>query len=202
MHFRTLAVCLTAGLALAGLSLPLAPVSAQFGGLIPRDARNVMNDAGATDACGNKKKSSAGSRVLGGVLGRTARNVAGQAGISSWVPISEVTDQLTTSIACRLDPEEQKQAADATLRATRSLEGEEDGGRPSPPPPVGSSATWESETREDVSGRSTVTGRDPTGASGLDCITVTDVVIVKGEETTADKRMCRPPGSRRYSLVA
>ena len=27
-------------------------------------------------------------------------------------------------------------------------------------------------------------------------------VIVKGEETTADKRMCRPPGSQRYSLVA
>ena len=71
------------------------PAAAQFGGLIPRDAQNVLNDAQATDACGNKKKSSAGSRILGGVLGRSARNAAGQAGISSWVPISEVTDQLT-----------------------------------------------------------------------------------------------------------
>lgn len=179
------------------------PAAAQFGGLIPRDAQNVLNDAQATDACGNKKKSSAGSRILGGVLGRSARNAAGQAGISSWVPISEVTDQLTTSIACQLDPEEQKQAADATLRATRSLEGESDpDSKPAPPPPVGSTAAWQSETRPDVSGTSTVTSRDSAGASGLDCITVTDVVIVKGEETTASKRMCRPPGSRRYSLVA
>ena len=178
------------------------PAAAQFGGLIPRDAQNVLNDAQATDACGNKKKSSAGSRVLGGVLGRSARNAASASGLSSFVPISEVTDQLTTSIACRLDPEEQKQAAEATLRATRSLEGETSGSKPAPPPPVGSSAAWSSETRDDVSGTSTVTGRDPAVASGLDCITVTDVVIIKGEETTASKRMCRPPGSRRYSLVA
>lgn len=191
----------TAWLAAGALALSAPPALAQFGGLIPRDAQNVLNDAKATDACGNKKKSSAGSRVLGGVLGRSARNAAGQAGISSWVPISEVTDQLTTSIACRLDPEEQKQAAEATLRATRSTESEASG-KPAPPPPVGSSASWQSETRDDVSGTSTVTGRDPAVANGLDCITVTDVVIVQGEETTASKRMCRPPGSRRYSLVA
>ena len=54
-----------AWLALVALATPAA---AQFGGLIPRDAQNVLNDAQATDACGNKKKSSAGSRVLGGVL--------------------------------------------------------------------------------------------------------------------------------------
>ena len=197
MKLRNVPACL----ALAALALPAVPALAQFGGLIPRDAQNVLNDAQATDACGNKKKSSVGSRVLGGVLGRTARNAAGQAGISSWVPISEVTDQLTTSIACRLDPEEQKQAAEATLRATRSTEEEADSGKPAPPPPVGSSASWTSQTRDDVSGTSTVTGRDPAVASGLDCITVTDVVIVRGEETTAEKRMCRPPGSRRYSLV-
>jgi len=44
-------------------------------------------------------------------------------------------------------------------------------------------------------------GREETEGE-LDCITVTDVVIVRGEETKADKRMCRPPGSRRYSIVA
>lgn len=187
-----------AWLALVALATPAA---AQFGGLVPRDVRNVLSDAQATDACGNKKKSSVGSRVLGGVLGRSARNAAGQAGISSWVPISEVTDQLTTSIACRLDPEEQKLAAEATLRATRSEEGEA-GSKPAPPPPVGSTASWQSQTREGVSGTSTVTARDTAAGTGMDCITVTDVVIIKGEETTAEKRMCRPPGSRRYSLVA
>lgn len=193
---------LPAWAALGALALAAPPALAQFGGLIPRDAQNVLNDAQATDACGNKKKSSAGSRVLGGVLGRSARNAAGQAGISSYVPISEVTDQLTTSIACRLDPEEQKQAAEATLRATRS-EDESNSGKPAPPPPpIGSSSSWTSQTRDDVSGTSTVTGRDKAVGSGADCITVTDVVIVKGEETTAQKRMCRPPGSRRYSLVA
>jgi hypothetical protein len=98
-----------------------------------------------------------------------------------------------------LDPEEQAQAADATLRATRSDQyaGEGEEGAPQ----VGSTASWQSETREDVSGTSTVTGREQTEGE-LDCITVTDVIIVRGEETRADKRMCRPPGSRRYSIVA
>ena len=193
-----------AWLALAALAIPVAtPAAAQFGSLIPRGAQNVLNDAQATDGCGEKKKSSAGSRILGGVLGRSARSAASQSGLSSFVPISEAADQLTTSIACRLDPEEQKQAAEATLRATRSLEGESDpGSKPAPPPPVGSTAAWQSETRQEVSGTSTVTSRDSAAGTGLDCITVTDVVIVSGEETTANKRMCRPPGSRRYSLVA
>jgi hypothetical protein len=68
-------------------------------------------------------------------------------------------------------------------------------------PQVGSTASWQSETRDDVSGTSTVTAREETEGE-LDCITVTDVIIVRGEETKADKRMCRPPGSRRYSIVA
>jgi hypothetical protein len=46
-----------------------------------------------------------------------------------------------------------------------------------------------------------VVGRNDEEATGLECITVTDVIIVKGEETTANKRMCRPPGSARYVLV-
>jgi hypothetical protein len=35
----------------------------------------------------------------------------------------------------------------------------------------------------------------------LDCITVTDIVIIEGEETRAEKRMCRAPGSARYSII-
>ena len=108
--------------------------------------------------------------------------------------MAEVSDQLTNAIACRLDPEEQKQAAEATLAATR---GDDTGAAE-----VGASASWTSATREDVSGSSTVVGRNDDDTTGVECITVTDVIIVKGEETTANKRMCRPPGSARYSLVA
>ena len=39
-------------------------------------------------------------------------------------------------------------------------------------------------------------------ASGPQCITVSDVVIVAGEETTASKRMCKAPGQARYTLMA
>lgn len=173
---------------------------AQFGRIIPRDVQNVMNDAQASDeGCGEGEKKTAGSRVLGGIFGRSARKAANQSGVSRWVPVSTYSDQISESIACQLDPEEQAQAADATLRATRSDQyaGDEESGMPQ----VGSTASWQSETREDVSGTSTVTGREQTEGE-LDCITVTDVIIVRGEETKADKRMCRPPGSRRYSIVA
>ena len=70
------------------------------------------------------------------------------------------------------------------------------------PPPVGASSAWTSETRENVSGTSTVVARNDNDQGGMQCITVSDVIIVNGEETTADKRMCRKPGSARYSLMA
>lgn len=188
--------------AVALTGLLVAPAQAQFGGLIPRDVRNVVDDAADTDECGNKKKSSAGSRVLGGIFGRTTRKVASDTGISSYVPAGEFSDQISSEIACKLDPEEQKLAAEATLRATRSvpLDGEED--LEDTRPQVGSTAVWKSETREGVRGTSTVTSRETPEDSELDCITVTDVVIVEGEETKANKRMCRAPGSRRYSIIA
>jgi surface antigen len=110
------------------------------------------------------------------------------------VPVSALTDQLSTAIACRLDPQEQQQAADATFQATRS-----DG---SGEAEVGSMATWTSNTREDVSGTSTVVARSDDGNGDLQCITVSDVIIVKGEETKADKRMCRRPPAARYAIVA
>lgn len=187
---------------LVALALVTGPAHAQFGGLIPRGVTSVANDAADTsNPCEPGRRKSTAGRVFGGILGRTASRAASDAGIASYVPSAEFADQLSTAIACRLDPDEQKQAADATLRATRSgdYSGEDD---TAVTPEVGSSATWTSETRDGVSGTSTVTARDETGGGEADCITVTDVVIVKGEETTAEKRMCRPPGSRRYSLVA
>lgn len=94
---------------------------AQFGRIVPRDVQNVMNDAqGSDEGCGEGEKKTAGGRVLGGIFGRSARRAANQSGVSRWVPVSTYSDQISESIACQLDPEEQAQAADATLRATRS----------------------------------------------------------------------------------
>lgn len=192
-----------ARLTLAGLaatSMVITPLNAQFGGLLPSIPRDAVNDAQSTESgCAEGESKSTAGKVLGGLLGRVTQRAASRAGISSWVPIGEVADQLTNSIACRLDPEEQKQAAEATLAATRSTAADAEG-ETAAVVEVGSTATWTSATREDVSGSSTVVARE--GGGDLDCILVTDVVIVKGEETTANKRMCRPPGSRRYSIIA
>lgn len=198
--FRSSAARAGAMLALAGMVT--GPAQAQFGGLIPREVQSVTNDAADTDACGTEKKSSAGGRVLGGILGRTARNAVGSTGIGSFVPLPDFEDQISKEIACKLDPEEQKQAAEATLAATRSIAAEGEATGEDTRPQVGSSSSWKSGTRDGVSGTSTVTSRETPEDSELDCITVTDVVIVSGEETKANKRMCRPPGSRRYSIVA
>ncbi len=194
--WRSAARTFVAALIAAALMAP--PAQAQF--RLPDLTRNAVNDAQSSDSgCDEGKKKSVGSKILGGLLGRTARRTASRTGVTRWVPVSGFSDQLTESIACRLDPEEQAQAVEATLQATRSAN--EDNGETLDPVAVGSSASWTSNSRDDVRGTSTVTAREET-AGDLDCITVTDVVIIKGEETTANKRMCRPPGSRRYSIVA
>jgi len=190
----------TVPLALVAMAVP---AQAQFGGLgrIINDARNAADNDDEDDAeqtpeeCREDSSPSVGRAVLGGILGRASRDAANRAGIGSFVPVSEFSDQISAAIACQLDPDEQRQAADATLEATRGTG--EDGGAE-----VGASAAWTSETREGVSGRSTVTGRQAEPGDGMDCIFVTDVIIVEGEETRADKRMCRRPPSPRYSIRA
>jgi hypothetical protein len=184
-----------AAFALAALG---TPVQAQFGGILRSLPGTAASAATSSDSsgCPTGRKRSAGSRIAGSVLGQVASSAASSAGISSWVPIPDVADQLTSAIACRLDPEEQKQAAQATLEATRSLEttGE--------PAEVGSMSSWASNTRQNVSGTSTVVARNDEGRGGLQCITVSDVIIVSGEETRADKRMCRRPPAARYAIAA
>jgi len=174
----------------AALALGAMPASAQFSGILG----NAKRGADKADACGTGKKGDKGRGVIGGLLGGVVDETLRGARLPSFVPVPAFSDQLTESIACRLDPEEQKQAAEATLTATR---GGADGERPE----VGSSASWTSNSRQDVRGSSTVTAREAS-ASELDCITVTDVVIISGEETRAEKRMCRAPGSARYAIVA
>jgi hypothetical protein len=178
-----------AAMALCALA---APAQAQFGGLLSNVARSSQKTA---DGCPKGKKRSTGSQIVGSIAGSVAGSAAARAGVSGWVPIAGLTDQLTAAIACKLDPEEQKQAAQATLDATR---GEGDAAEVA----VGSSASWTSGTRSDVSGTSTVIARNDADEGGLQCIMVSDVIIVSGEETRADKRMCRKPPAARYALVA
>lgn len=175
-------------LALAGVAAP--PAYAQFGGLGLPSLPSVPSSSSGSSGCPKGKSKSAGSAVLGGFLGKAVNNAASSAGVSSWVPTAEVADTLTNAIACKLDPDEQKQAANATLEATR---GDAE---------VGSSSSWTSETRDNVSGTSTVVARNDQDTGGMQCIMVSDVIIVNGEETRANKRMCKPPGGARYSLVA
>jgi len=175
--------------ALAAMILAPLPAGAQFSGILGSGKRG----ADKADACGKGKKGDKGRGIIGGMLGGAVDDLARSARLPSFVPVPAFSDQITESIACKLDPEEQKQAAEATLAATRADDG---AGQPA----VGASAAWTSDSRENVSGTSTVTARQAS-SGGADCITVTDVVIIEGEETRAEKRMCRAPGAARYSIV-
>jgi len=185
----------SAGLAASALALAslAAPAQAQFGGVFGGSRSSNRT----SDGCAEGRSRSTGSVIAGSILGSVAGSAAGRAGgVLNYVPVAAFTDTITASIACKLDPEEQKLAADATLEATR---GTEEGAAAE----VGQMAMWTSETREDVSGTSTVTASDTeVNADGLQCIRVSDVVIVKGEETRADKRMCRRPPAARYAIAA
>src|SRR3990170_5844831 len=130
-----------AGMAASALALAVlaAPAQAQFGGLLGGSRASSRT----SDGCAEGKSRSSGSRIAGGILGGIAGGVAGRAGgVFNFVPIAGLTDTLTAEIACKLDPEEQKQAAQATLDATRGAgeEGEVE---------VGAMSEWTSETRED-----------------------------------------------------
>jgi surface antigen len=125
-------------------------------------------------------------RGIGGMFGSIVGGRIGGLGgvVGSVLPVGEL---LGEAIASLLDCREQRQAATATEEAVR-------GG-------VGTTASWESETRQNVTGSSTVTGAEPLAGNGDQCLTVTDVVIIDGQETRAPKRMCRRPPNNRYVRV-
>lgn len=161
--------------------------AAQLGGLFggrrsqPAEEREENHCSAERQA---SERAAIGS-VLGSVIGSAAGSVGG---FATFVPSSAFADVLAGEIACRLDPEEQEKAAEATLEATRTDQ-------------VGATSSWTSDTRPGVSGSSTVASRQQL-ADGSTCMDVTDVIIVSGEETTATRRMCRAPGSARYTLAA
>lgn len=126
--------------------------------------------------------------MFGSILGGIADSALGRIGApTSVVGVSlPVGSMLSDAIMNLLDCKEQQQAAQATDQAIR-------GG-------VGTEVAWTSESRSGVSGTSKVTASEKL-ADGGQCVTVTDVVIVGGEETTVPKRMCRAKGASGFAKV-
>jgi hypothetical protein len=138
--------------------------------------------------CADTAEKKAKRSMFGGMLNSLGGGLLGRAGVAGNVvslalPIgSYLTDELLKKLDCK----EQVQAAKATDQAVR-------GG-------VGTEVAWKSDSRANVTGKSTVTGEEKL-ADGGQCLTVTDVVIVDGEETTVPKRMCKARGASGYARV-
>jgi surface antigen len=133
----------------------------------------------------NRGRGRAIGGVLGGVAGIAGSRVRGVGALAALAVPAGVL--LGDTIARLLDCREQQQAAAATEQAVN-------GG-------VGATTAWRSETRPGVSGSSTVTAAATPLPDGNPCLTVTDIVIIDGEETRAPKTMCRRPPSNRYVRV-
>ncbi|AMO71832.1 hypothetical protein [Sphingorhabdus sp. M41] len=96
-------------------------------------------------------------------------------------------NNLSQAISCRLYPEEQEQAAEATQVATEGGE-------------IGKTVEWQSRVRENVSGSSTVSSKNAL-PDGTPCMVLADIVIVDGEELKVSKTMCKLPGAARYTIM-
>ena len=134
--------------------------------------------------CADTPQKKAKRSMFGSIIGGLANQVVGRTGMDTvaggLIPVgSIVADELLKLLDCK----EQKQAANATNEAIR-------GG-------VGTEVKWQSESRQNVQGASKVTSEQEL-ADGTHCMTVTDVVIIDGEETTVPKRMCRGRGDSGY----
>ena len=164
---------------LAGL-LAVTPVAVMTS--VPAAAQSQQQQ------CNDSAEKKARRSMFGSVLGSIGGSLLGRVGaagevISLAMPVgSYLSDELLKMLDCK----EQRQAAQATDQAVR-------GG-------VGTEVSWKSDSRANVSGKSKVTGEEKL-ADGTQCLTVNDVVIVDGEETTVPKRMCKTPGGSGYARV-
>lgn len=141
----------------------------------------------APQKCGETAKDQQRRSAIGvlGSIGGMFIPVPGVGGAVAAVALP-ATVYLTDKLLTMLDCDEQQQASKATQQAIR-------GG-------VGTEVSWKSETRPNVAGRSKVTAQQKL-ADGSQCLTVTDVVIVEGEETTVPKKMCRASGASGFVRV-
>jgi hypothetical protein len=138
----------------------------------------------------NRRRGRTAGGVIGGVAGGVAGGLLGTSNLGSLAAIATLAPVgalIGDTIARHLNCREQLQAAHATEEAVR-------GG-------VGTTSTWTSDTRPGVTGSSTVIAADASTPNEAQCLTVTDIVIVDGEETRAPKRMCRRPPSNAFVRV-
>lgn len=149
--------------------------------IVPVAANAAAQSSSNQERCQPEQSSrrSAGRSMLGGLARGMMGRMGGVAAMA--IPAAEV---LGDAIMNMLDCREQEKAVEATNEAVR-------GG-------VGTTVNWTSETRPGVTGSSVATGEQRM-ADGTHCMTVTDIVIVDGQETRAPKRMCRAPGAARYA---
>lgn len=157
------------------------PALAQREGAQHRAAQHRAAQPDAQGRCQNQEARRRRGSLIGGIAGRAL----GRAGVPSSVAgVAVPTERiLSEAVTALLDCREREQAVAATNEAVR-------GG-------VGTTSTWQSETRPSVSGSSTVTGQT-VAANGGHCLTVSDLIIVEGQETRVPKTMCRQPPSNRY----
>lgn len=150
--------------------------------VVPLAAEAVAQNRSNQEQC---QQRNSGRRNTGRMLGGLGRMMMGRVGgvAAMAIPAAEV---LGDAIMSMLDCREQEKAVEASDQAVSRG--------------VGTTVAWTSETRPNVSGSSTATAEE-TMADGTHCMTVTDIVIVDGEETRAPKRMCRAPGAQRYARV-
>jgi hypothetical protein len=161
--------------------LAVAPVAMLSTGPAHAQAANPQK-------CQDTAQKKAKRSMFGSILGNIGGSVLGHAGVSSevWSLAMPAASYLGDELLKLLDCREQQQAAKATDDAIQ-------GG-------VGTEVSWKSESRPNVTGSSKVTGQEQL-ADGGQCLTVTDVVIVDGQETTVPKKMCRAKGASAYARV-
>jgi hypothetical protein len=169
-----------------------------------RTASNGNANASGQSCAQQVRRNRQRGRAVGGALGGIAGVVGGrQLGTAARIGVAVVSVPVGAligdAIASRLNCREQEQAARATEQAV-------EGG-------VGTTISWRSETRPNVTGTSTVTAIEAppvpatpaatpvAAADTTPCLTVTDIIIVEGEETRAPKRMCRRPPTNRFVRV-
>jgi len=166
-------------LVVSGL-LAVAPVA--FASAVYAEGQAPAGQQCADTAQKKAKRSMFGS-MIGSIGGSLLGSMGGNVGTVASLAMPAAS-YLGEELLRMLDCKEQVQAAKATDQAVR-------GG-------VGTEVKWQSESRANVSGSSKVTGQEQL-ADGGTCMTVTDIVIVDGEETTVPKRMCRAKGASGFA---
>ena len=163
-----------------------AVMTAPAATIVPIETAAAAIAATPSTRCTDTPKKKARRSIFGGIASGMLGGVLGGAGVGGNLAIVALpaASLLSDAILKLLDCKEQQQAAKATDDALR-------GG-------VGTEVAWKSETRANVSGVSKVTASEQL-ADGGQCMTVTDIVIVDGEETTVPKRMCRARGASGYA---